>query len=122
MANYKVSMNVIKRQNVNRQGQNVAAKKQLKFKYISIWNNNNNNNNNNNSDYNNNHGSNNGGIYNGHNDNNTNNCSKIQYRICFNDRVFGPKTSTSLQTTLAADAHLAEGQFLLTEQTLNIGK
>jgi hypothetical protein len=68
MANYKVSMNVIKRQNVNTQGQNVAAKKQLKFKYISNWNNNNNNYNNNN-----NHGSNNGGIYNGHNDNNTNN-------------------------------------------------
>jgi hypothetical protein len=65
MANYKVSMNVIKRQNVNRQSQNVAAKKQLKFKYISNWNNNNNNNNN--------HCSNNGGIYNGHNDNNTNN-------------------------------------------------
>jgi hypothetical protein len=42
--------------------------------------------------------------------------------MCFNDRVFGPKTSTSLQTTLAADAHLADGQFLLTEQTLNIGK
>jgi hypothetical protein len=39
-------MNVIKRQNINRQGQNVAAKKQLKFKYISNWNNNNNNNNN----------------------------------------------------------------------------
>jgi hypothetical protein len=48
MANYKVSMNVIKRQNVNREGQNVAAKKQLKFKYISNCNNNNNNNNNNN--------------------------------------------------------------------------
>jgi hypothetical protein len=30
-----------------------------------------------------------------------------------------PNTSTSLQTTLAADAHLAEGQFLLEEQTLN---
>jgi hypothetical protein len=29
--------------------------------------------------------------------------------------------STSLQTTLAAEAHLAEGQFLL-EQTLNIEK
>jgi hypothetical protein len=36
MANYKVSMNVITRQDVNRQGQNVAAKKQFKFKYISI--------------------------------------------------------------------------------------
>jgi hypothetical protein len=30
--------------------------------------------------------------------------------------------STSLQTTLAAEAHLAEGQFLLEEQTLNIEK
>jgi hypothetical protein len=30
--------------------------------------------------------------------------------------------STSLQTTLAADAHLAEGQFLLEEQTLNNAK
>jgi hypothetical protein len=28
-----------------------------------------------------------------------------------------PNTSTSLQTTLAADAHLAEGHFLLLEQT-----
>jgi hypothetical protein len=36
MANYKVSMNVIKRQTVNRQEQNVTAKKQFKFKYISI--------------------------------------------------------------------------------------
>jgi hypothetical protein len=45
-----------------------------------------------------------------------------QYKMCFNNRVFGPKTSTSLQTTFAAEAHLAEGQFLLTEQTLNIGK
>jgi hypothetical protein len=42
--------------------------------------------------------------------------------MCFNDRVLGSKMSKSLQTTLAADAHLAEGQFLLTEQTLNIGK
>jgi hypothetical protein len=30
--------------------------------------------------------------------------------------------SKSLQTTLAAEAHLAEGQFLLKEQTLNIEK
>jgi hypothetical protein len=29
---------------------------------------------------------------------------------------------TSLQTTLAADAHLAEGQVLLEEQTLNNAK
>jgi hypothetical protein len=33
-----------------------------------------------------------------------------------------PNTSTSLQTTLAAEAHLAEGQFLLEEQTLNKAK
>jgi hypothetical protein len=33
-----------------------------------------------------------------------------------------PNTSTSLQTTLAADAHLAEGQFLLEEQALNNAK
>jgi hypothetical protein len=31
-----------------------------------------------------------------------------------------PNTSISLQTTLAAEAHLAEGQYLLEEQTLNI--
>jgi hypothetical protein len=31
-------------------------------------------------------------------------------------------TSTSLQTTLAADSHLAEGQFLLEKQTLNNAK
>jgi hypothetical protein len=30
-----------------------------------------------------------------------------------------PNTSTSLQTILAADAHLAEGQFFPEEQTLN---
>jgi hypothetical protein len=30
-----------------------------------------------------------------------------------------PNTSTSLQTTLVADAHLAEEQFLHEEQTLN---
>jgi hypothetical protein len=40
----------------------------------------------------------------------------------FNNRVLGPKTSTSLQTTFAAEAQLAEGQFLVREQTLNIGK
>jgi hypothetical protein len=33
-----------------------------------------------------------------------------------------PNTSASLQTTLAADAHLAEGQFLDEEQTLNNAK
>jgi predicted N-acetyltransferase YhbS len=30
--------------------------------------------------------------------------------------------ATSLQTTLAAEAHVAEGQFLLEEQTLNTEK
>jgi hypothetical protein len=35
------------------------------------------------------------------------------------DRLLGSKTSTALQTTLAAEAHLAEGQFLLEEQTLS---
>jgi hypothetical protein len=33
-----------------------------------------------------------------------------------------PNISTSLQATLAADAHLAEGQFLNGEQTLNRAK
>jgi hypothetical protein len=33
--------------------------------------------------------------------------------------VFGPKTSTSLQIILAADAHVDERKFLLTEETLN---
>jgi hypothetical protein len=33
-----------------------------------------------------------------------------------------PNTSTSLQTTLAAAAHLAEGQSLVEEQTLNNAK
>jgi hypothetical protein len=42
--------------------------------------------------------------------------------MCFNNRVLGPKTSPSQQTKFAAEAHLAEGQFLVTEQTLNIGK
>jgi hypothetical protein len=47
-----------------------------------------------------------------HTNNNANN-SISQYRICFNNTVFGPKTSTSLQTTLAADPHLDDEQFLL---------
>jgi hypothetical protein len=38
------------------------------------------------------------------------------------DNVLGSNTSTSQQTTLAADAHLAEGQFLQDEQTLNQAK
>jgi hypothetical protein len=33
-----------------------------------------------------------------------------------------PNTSPSLQTTVAADAHLTEGQFLHEEQTLNTAK
>jgi hypothetical protein len=33
-----------------------------------------------------------------------------------------PNTSASLQTTFAADAHLAEGQLLLEELTLNNAK
>jgi hypothetical protein len=33
-----------------------------------------------------------------------------------------PNTSTPLQTTLAADAHLAERQFLHEEQTFNSAK
>jgi hypothetical protein len=33
-----------------------------------------------------------------------------------------PNTSASLQTTLAADAHLAEGQFVHEGQTLNNAK
>jgi hypothetical protein len=43
------------------------------------------------------------------------------YKICFNDSGFVPNMSTSLQTTLAAEAHLA-GQFLLEEQTPNVEK
>jgi hypothetical protein len=33
-----------------------------------------------------------------------------------------PNTSTSLQTTLATDAHLTQGQVSLEEQTLNNAK
>jgi hypothetical protein len=33
-----------------------------------------------------------------------------------------PNASTSLRTTLEAEAHLSEGQFLLEEQTLNNAK
>jgi hypothetical protein len=40
VANYKVSMNKIQRQNVHRQNQNVTAEKQFKFTYINIHNNN----------------------------------------------------------------------------------
>jgi hypothetical protein len=40
----------------------------------------------------------------------------------FQGQCFGLNMSMSLQTTLAAEAHLAEGQFVLEEQTLNIQK
>jgi hypothetical protein len=36
--------------------------------------------------------------------------------------VFVLNTSASLQTTLEAEAHLSEGQFLLEEHTLNTAK
>jgi hypothetical protein len=37
--------------------------------------------------------------------------------MCLSVRGVCPKTSTSLQTALAAEAHLAERQFLLAEDT-----
>jgi hypothetical protein len=42
--------------------------------------------------------------------------------MCLSVRGFCPKTSTSVQTTLAAEEHLAKGQFFLAEDTLNMGK
>jgi hypothetical protein len=42
--------------------------------------------------------------------------------MCLSVRGFCPKTSTSQHTTLAAEAHLVEEQFLLAEETLNMGK
>jgi hypothetical protein len=42
--------------------------------------------------------------------------------ICLRRAYLAPNTSTSLQTTLAADAHLVEGQFLNGEQILNKAK
>jgi hypothetical protein len=44
------------------------------------------------------------------------------YNKCRRRMFLDPNMSTSLQTTLAADAHLAEGQVLLEEQTLNNAK
>jgi hypothetical protein len=38
------------------------------------------------------------------------------------ENVFGYENVSVLQTTLAADMHLAEGQFLHEEQTLNKAK
>jgi hypothetical protein len=46
----------------------------------------------------------------------------VYYKKLLSCTFPAPNTSTSLQTTLAADAHLAEGQFLLEEQTLNKAK
>jgi hypothetical protein len=44
------------------------------------------------------------------------------YKRRLRRRFLAPNTSTSLQTTLAADAHLAERQFLDEEQILNNAK
>jgi hypothetical protein len=44
------------------------------------------------------------------------------YRTLLKRMFLAPNTSTSLQTTLAADAHLAERQLLHEEQTLNKAK
>jgi hypothetical protein len=49
------------------------------------------------------------------------NTLKAQNYKIFSDSVFVSNMSKSLQT-LAAEAHLAEGQFSLEEQTLNIEK
>jgi hypothetical protein len=46
----------------------------------------------------------------------------VYYKKRLRRTFLAPNTSTSLQTTLAADAHLAEGQFLHEEQTLNKAK
>jgi hypothetical protein len=46
----------------------------------------------------------------------------VYYKKLLSRTFPAPNTSTSLQTTLAADAHPAEGQFLLEEQTLNKAK
>jgi hypothetical protein len=48
--------------------------------------------------------------------NNTNNYTIFKNRL--GRTLLAPNTSTSLQTTLAAAAHPAEGQFLDEEQTL----
>jgi hypothetical protein len=42
------------------------------------------------------------------------------YKIWFRKTVSVPNTSMSLQATLAAEVHLAEGQFLLDEQALDL--
>jgi hypothetical protein len=44
---------------------------------------------------------------------------KGYYKILLKRTFWVSNTSTSLQTTLAADAHLAEGQFLYEKQTLH---
>jgi hypothetical protein len=47
---------------------------------------------------------------------------KCHYKIWLNETLLVLNTSTSLQTTSAAEAHLAERQFSLKEQTLNNAK
>jgi hypothetical protein len=42
--------------------------------------------------------------------------------ILLSETFLVPNTSTPLQTTLAAEANLAERQFMLEEQTLNKAK
>jgi hypothetical protein len=45
---------------------------------------------------------------------------KDHYKILIRRTVLAPNTSKSLQTTLDADAHLAEGQFLLNNNNNNV--
>jgi hypothetical protein len=47
---------------------------------------------------------------------------KTHYKISLRKTVWAPNTSASLQTILAAEARLTEGQYLLEEQTLNKSK
>jgi hypothetical protein len=47
---------------------------------------------------------------------------KDYYKVWLKRTFLAPNTSTSLQTTLEAEVHLAEGQLLLEEQTLNKAK
>jgi hypothetical protein len=47
---------------------------------------------------------------------------KYHYKAGPSKTVLPPNMLTSLQTTLAAEAHLAEGQLGLGEQTLNKAK
>jgi hypothetical protein len=47
---------------------------------------------------------------------------KVHYKIRLKNIFLAPNMSKSMQTTLAADARLAERQFLHEEQTLNNAK